>query len=150
MPTAIFLGAKHGIELSEVMASFDLLVNPGADETFCQVVQEGLASGVPAIVAATGGPLDLVRHGVNGWWWTNDDPAALAALVVGRQRDRAGFAAAAAIARTSVVERSWASITADLLAHYRSVIAVRAARSSWINHRADPWDNDSFAVAGTR
>ena len=150
MPTATFFGAKHGIELSEVMASLDLLVNPGADETFCQVVQEGLASGVPAIVAATGGPLDLVRHGVNGWWWTNDDPATLAALVVGRQRDRAGLAAAAATARSSVVERSWASITADLLAHYRSVIAVRAARSSWINHRAHPSDNDSFAVAGTR
>jgi phosphatidylinositol alpha 1,6-mannosyltransferase len=129
MPTTTFLGAKYGIELSEVIASLDLQVNPGADETFCQVVQEGLASGVPAIVAATGGPRDLVRHDVNGWWWTDDDPATLAALVIGRQRDRAGLGAAAATARGSVVKRSWASITGDLLGHYRSVIAARAAGS---------------------
>ena len=150
MPTATFLGAKYGVELSEVMASLDLLLNPGADETFCQVVQEGLASGVPAIVAATGGPLDLVRHGVNGWWWTDDDPATLAALVIGRQRDRAGLAAAAATARASVVGRSWASIAGELLGHYRSVIVARAAGGGRINHGREILDDDSFAVAGTR
>jgi phosphatidylinositol alpha 1,6-mannosyltransferase len=149
MPTATFLGAKHGIELSEVMASLDLLVNPGADETFCQVVQEALASGVPAIVAATGGPRDLVRHAVNGWWWTDDDPATLAALVVGRQRDRAGLAAAAGSARSSVVERSWASVTDDLLGHYRAVAAARAAHGGWINRRPNE-SHDSFAAIQTR
>ena len=150
MPTATFLGAKHGIELSEVMASLDLLVNPGANETFCQVVQEGLASGVPAIVAATGGPLDLVRHGVNGWWWADDDPATLAALVVSRQRDPAGLAAAAAQARGSVVERSWASVTDDLLGHYRAVIAARGARSGWIGRRPNPSADDPLALARSR
>ena len=150
MPTATFLGAKHGIELSEVMASLDLLVNPGANETFCQVVQEGLASGVPAIVAATGGPLDLVRHGVNGWWWADDDPATLAALVVSRQRDPAGLAAAAAQARGSVVERSWASVTNDLLGHYRAVIAARGARSGWIGRRPNPSADDPLALARSR
>jgi phosphatidylinositol alpha 1,6-mannosyltransferase len=131
------------------LASLDLLVNPGADETFCQVVQEALASGVPAIVAATGGPRDLVRHAVNGWWWTDDDPATLAALVVGRQRDRADLAAAAGRARSSVVERSWASVTFDLLVHYRAVAAARAAHGGCINRRPNESD-DSFAVIETR
>src|SRR5664279_2754246 len=79
MPGAIFTGQLVGLELGRLMASLDVLVHPGDVETFCQVVQEALCSGVPVVTVAAGGPLDLVRHGENGWLWAGDDPRLLAA-----------------------------------------------------------------------
>jgi phosphatidylinositol alpha 1,6-mannosyltransferase len=67
---AVFTGFQHGAELSAHHASFDVFAHTGLDETFCQAVQEALASGVPVVAPAAGGPLDLVTHGVNGYLWS--------------------------------------------------------------------------------
>ncbi|HEY3631443.1 MAG TPA: glycosyltransferase, partial [Jatrophihabitantaceae bacterium] len=125
MPDATFTGQLTGAALGRVMASLDVLVHPGADETFCQVVQEALCSGVPVITAAAGGPLDLVRHGDNGWLWAGGDPKVLAAQVASVREDRAGLAAARDRARPSVVGRTWDAIAEQLMAHYRRVLATR-------------------------
>jgi phosphatidylinositol alpha 1,6-mannosyltransferase len=127
MPHARFLGLQTGAELSRYMATLDLLVNPGADETFCQVVQEALASGVPVVAAAAGGPLDLVRHGENGWLWSGDDPTVLAAQIATLRRDRRELTAVAQRTRSSVVARTWARIGDELIGHYGSVIGNRTA-----------------------
>lgn len=125
MPSAQFLGLQRGEDLARIMASLDLVVHPGPDETFCQVVQEALCSGVPVIAAAAGGPLDLVRHGDNGWLWAGGDPSVLAAQVATVREDRAGLAAARSRARPSVVGRTWDAVAEQLLAHYRRVLAAR-------------------------
>ncbi|MCZ2827537.1 glycosyltransferase [Modestobacter sp. VKM Ac-2986] len=117
MPRARFLGQLGGAELGAVVASLDLFVHPGADETFCQAVQEALAAGVPAVVAASGGPLDLVRHRENGWLWAGDDPQVLAAMVAGLRDDPATLQAAAAAARPSVAGRTWGRIGDELIGH---------------------------------
>jgi len=117
LPGARFLGQLGGAELGTVVASLDLFVHPGADETFCQAVQEALAAGVPAVVAASGGPLDLVRHRENGWLWAGGDPRVLAAMVAGLRDDRDALAAAAARARASVEGRTWGRVGDDLIAH---------------------------------
>jgi phosphatidylinositol alpha 1,6-mannosyltransferase len=119
MPDALFTGMLTGVDLSRHIAALDLLVNPGADETFCQVVQEALASGVPVIAAASGGPLDLVHHRNNGWLWSGDDPKVLAAMVAARRDDRVELAAVARRARASVAGRTWADLTEQLVGHYR-------------------------------
>jgi phosphatidylinositol alpha 1,6-mannosyltransferase len=125
MPGARFTGQLTGRDLGRTMASLDLLVHPGADETFCQVVQEALCAGVPVITAAMGGPLDLVRHGENGWLWAGDDPALLAAQVAQVRDEPAERAAVRARARPSVVARTWGRVTDQLLAHYGRVVADR-------------------------
>lgn len=122
MPRAIFTGMLRGTELGKHVASLDLLVNTGADETFCQVVQEGLAAGVPVIAAASGGPLDLVEHRRNGWLWAGDDPKVLAAMVAARRDHRAELRQVARYARPSVEHRTWTALTEELVAHYRRVL----------------------------
>ena len=117
MPRARFLGQLGGAELGAVVASLDLFVHPGADETFCQAVQEALAAGVPAVVAASGGPLDLVRHRENGWLWAGDDPRLLAAIVAGVRDDRTALRAAADRARPSVAGRTWGRVGDELIGH---------------------------------
>lgn len=126
MPAARFTGQLSGPALGRTMASLDLLVHPGADETFCQVVQEALCAGVPVIAAAAGGPLDLVRHGENGWLWAGNDAAALASQVARVRDEPAERAAVRARTRPSVVGRTWARVTDQLVAHYGRTMAARA------------------------
>src|SRR5262249_26162204 len=123
MPRARFLGMLTGTALAGAMATLDLLVNPGADETFCQVVQEALASAVPVVTAASGGPADLVRPGDNGWLWAGDGPQVLAALVATVSEDRLGLARVRQRTRASVVERTWAQLGHELIGHYQAVLS---------------------------
>jgi phosphatidylinositol alpha 1,6-mannosyltransferase len=122
MPAAYFTGQLVGDELARAMASLDLLVHPGADETFCQVIQEALCAGVPVIAAASGGPIDLVRHGDNGWLWAGDEPEVLAAQVAAVRDNPGERDAVAARTRPSVAGRTWSRVTDQLVAHYLRVV----------------------------
>ena len=122
MPKAVFAGFKSGPELSEYFASLDVFVHAGTDETFCQAVQEALASGVPVVAPAMGGPLDLVQHGVNGYLWTESTRGSLIGAVeelvhFPMKRERM-----AASARPSVEHRTWSTVMNELEGHYRSVV----------------------------
>jgi phosphatidylinositol alpha 1,6-mannosyltransferase len=141
MPTATFTGQLVGPELGRAMASLDLLVHPGSNETFCQVIQEALSAGVPVIAAAAGGPLDLVRHGDNGWLWAGGDEHLLAAQVAAVRDDPGEHARVAARTTASVAGRTWGRVTDQLLNHYRRVIGsdvTRDARGGRLVRRRAP------------
>ncbi|ORA78770.1 glycosyltransferase family 1 protein [Mycobacterium malmoense] len=131
MPTAVFTGALYGDELAAAYASMDVFVHPGEHETFCQVVQEALASGLPVIAPDAGGPRDLVAPCRTGLLLPVKEfqarlPAAVAHLIQERPR----YAPAA---RRSVLGRSWPVICDELLGHYLAVqspYARTAARMS--------------------
>lgn len=129
-PSAAHLGWRTGTALGAAMASLDVLVNPGADETFCQTVQEGLASGVPVVAAAAGGPLDLVQHGHNGLLVEPGSARALARAVGALARDPELRAALAERARPTVMERTWLAATLRLLDHLDAAIAGPAGLSA--------------------
>ena len=63
MPDATFPGTLTGGDLATALASLDVLVHPGEEETCCHVLREAAASGVPVVAPASGGTLDAVRHG---------------------------------------------------------------------------------------
>ena len=119
---AIFTGFKSGEELSKLYASFDVFVHTGQDETFCQAVQEALASGVPVVAPASGGPLDLVQHGHNGFLWTETSRYSLVGAVAELAKYPVKRERLAANARPSVEVRPWCGVMDELEGHYRSVI----------------------------
>jgi phosphatidylinositol alpha 1,6-mannosyltransferase len=119
--TAQFLGFQTGAELSQTLASLDVFVHTGADETFCQTIQEALASGVPVVTPAAGGPMDLVRHGDNGWLFPDDNPALLRGAVAELVADDTRRLVMGQRARASVERRSWDELGEELVAHYRAL-----------------------------
>ena len=125
MPTAVFTGALYGEELAEAYASMDVFVHAGEHETFCQVVQEALASGLPVIAPNAGGPRDLVTPWRTGLLLgVNEFQAQLPAAVAHLLAERPRYALAA---RRSVLHRSWSAICDELLGHYEAVRGNRRA-----------------------
>ena len=60
-------GIRRGADLAEDYANMDVFVFPSRTDTFGNVVQEALASGVPAVVTDGGGPKFIVREGKSGF-----------------------------------------------------------------------------------
>ena len=135
LPNAVFTGFLGGAELATLMAGLDVFVHPGEAETFCQTIQEAMASGVPVVVVGRGGPLDLVDHSRTGWLYAPRDLAALRARVadlVGDTRKRQAFGTTA---RSRVEGSSWAVVCDELMGHYRdAVLSSSQAESS--DHRS--------------
>ncbi|MET8563033.1 glycosyltransferase family 1 protein [Streptomyces flaveolus] len=118
LPGAVFLGRRTGDELARIFASLDVFVHTGPFETFCQTVQEAMASGVPVVAPAAGGPLDLVDHGRTGLLVPPRDAAAVEEAVRALAADPARRAAYGATARAAVEGRTWAAVGDQLIAHY--------------------------------
>lgn len=120
LPTAVFTGALHGRDLAAAYSSMDVFVHPGEHETFCQAVQEALASGVPVVAPAAGGPQDLVAPFRTGLL---NPVARFEALLSGSvdhllaERPRYSHAA-----RRSVLDRTWPAVCDRLLDHYDEVV----------------------------
>jgi phosphatidylinositol alpha 1,6-mannosyltransferase len=139
LPAAAFLGFRDGDELARIYASLDVFVHTGPSETFCQAVQEALASGLPVVAPDAGGPRDLVLPGRTGYLVpprpegaAPDDPATVSAdaqlrAAVAALTDPALRARFAAAARPSVLRRTWSAMCDELLVHYAEVIETAAA-----------------------
>lgn len=128
MPSAHFLGARYGEELSAAFASLHVFVHTGPHETFCQAVQEAMASGLPVLAPDAGGPRDLVAHGKTGYLLPENRSGFAAELRerVDQLRDPALRARLGANARAAVLARTWPSICDELVAHYEAVTGLRA------------------------
>jgi phosphatidylinositol alpha 1,6-mannosyltransferase len=122
LPQAVFTGFLDGDHLARAVASFDLFVHPGEFETFCQTIQEAMASGVPVVATGRGGPLDLVENSRTGWLYEPGDLAGFRARVMDLMGDDAKRRAFAAAAHASVQGRPWSVLGAELVGHYRAVI----------------------------
>ncbi|MFP5308172.1 MAG: glycosyltransferase family 4 protein [Actinomycetes bacterium] len=130
LPGATFTGVLRGTELARAFADLDLFVHTGTHETFCQTVQEAMASGVVVVVPDAGGPRDLVTDGVTGRWWDATDPSSLRRVVaelLDDERQRRRLAAAGA---ATVAGRSWERLGDELLDHLRAVALRDRSRAA--------------------
>ena len=67
MPNASFLGKLKHQQLASMYASSDVFLFPSVTETFGNVVLEAMTSGLPCVIADSGGSKDFIKHGVNGF-----------------------------------------------------------------------------------
>lgn len=78
-PVVIFHGRIDHDKLREAYQAIDVLVVPSIYlEVFGLVVLEALSAGIPVIVSKSGGPEEIVRHGVDGFVVERNDSRALA------------------------------------------------------------------------
>ena len=121
LPNAIFTGFKNGEDLARMYASLDIFIHTGQHETFCQSIQEALASGVPVIAPNSGGPIDLVENGKTGYLINTGNPKEIKRVVKLIQEGNAENWRKSA--RDSVVNRTWQSINQELISHYQQLIS---------------------------
>jgi len=128
MPTAVFTGALYGTELATAYASMDVFVHPGEHETFCQAVQEAMASGLPVIAPDAGGPRDLVAPMHTGLLLpVADFEAKLNAATDHLLAERQRYSVAA---RRSVLSRTWPAVCEQLVGHYEEVLGKRGVKAA--------------------
>lgn len=117
-----FVGYLQGLELASAFASADAFVFPSRTETLGLVLLEAMAAGCPVVAARSGGILDIVTDGVNGYLFEPDDPqgaitatrSLLAAKEI-REQLRSN-------ARAEAERWGWAAATRQLQNYYRSVV----------------------------
>jgi phosphatidylinositol alpha 1,6-mannosyltransferase len=109
-------------------ASLDIFIHTGQHETFCQSIQEALASGVPVIAPNLGGPIDLVQNGVTGYLINTGNYKEIRRVVKLIQNSNPD--ALRKLTRDSVVQRTWGSINQELIQHYRDLIRLNIPQGS--------------------
>lgn len=120
---AEFPGVLSGEALARAYASMDIFVFPSHTDTFGNVILEAMASGVPAVVTADGGPKFLVIAGETGFIAANgpDFLQRVLALATDRGlREKMGAAA-----RRHARNRSWDRVFEDVYSAYGAFLEDR-------------------------
>lgn len=121
-------GVLRGIPLAAAYANFDIFVFPSETDTYGNVVQEAMASGVPCVVTRKGGPAAIVTDGADGLVRGRDD---FADAVVRLATDRALRGRIAQAARATALKASWDAVFESVYRTYAEVasgvVKARAA-----------------------
>ena len=126
---ARFVGFRSGMDLADHYAAADLFAFASRTETFGNVVLEAMATALPVIVLAEGGPADLVESGINGLAIDPEaPPEAFAEAIVGLANDPARREGMAEHARKAALSRTWAEVMAGLRSSYVEVLRARDRR----------------------
>lgn len=109
-------GVLRGESLAEAYANMDLFVFPSKSDTFGNVVQEALASGLPCVVTDKGGPKFVVCEGATGFSAASEAEfiQRTAELMVSPEL----LAAMGASARAQACRASWDSVFEDVYQAY--------------------------------
>jgi glycosyltransferase involved in cell wall biosynthesis len=126
LPHAYFAGHQRGHELARWYASADVFVFPSTTETFANVVQEAMASGLPAVVVDRGGPPGVIEPGRSGLVARARDGISLADQVERLLVDRTLRMAMGSAARDRAAARTWSAVNSALLDDYRRITGIAA------------------------
>lgn len=101
-------GVLTGEALARVYAGFDIFAFPSETDTYGNVVQEAMASGVPSVVMAAGGPAHIIGHDRDGL--VAGCPAAFRNAVVELAQRPAARLRMGLAARQAALGASWDSV----------------------------------------
>ena len=119
---AEFTGVLRGEDLARAYANMDLFVFPSTTDTFGNVIQEALASGVCAVVTNEGGPKFLVQSGVTGHVAINDRDFIRG--VIGIMSDAEKHRRMRIQARAAACEASWDRVFEKVYTVYESCLSM--------------------------
>ena len=122
LPKAVFTGHLNGKELSKAVASMDLLITTGENETFCQVIQEAMAAGLAVIAPNAGGPKDLISDGVDGFLYEPGENLDIRKKVLRAIFDRDQLEKMSLAAYSKVQGKTWDQVCHQLLSIFSEVI----------------------------
>jgi glycosyltransferase involved in cell wall biosynthesis len=134
-----FIGYLQGDELAAAYATADIFTFPSDSETFGNVVVEAMASGVPVVAAAAGGPLDLVAEGQTGYLTAPGDPLAILRAVMRLAADPALARQLGQAGRQHAESLSWPLILDGVLCGYEQALAERRDRATVDRVASQPW-----------
>ncbi|MEW4567897.1 glycosyltransferase family 1 protein [Tautonia sp. JC769] len=117
------VGFRSGEELADHYAAADLFAFASRTETFGNVVLEALASGLPAVVLADGGPAEIVQHGETGLAIPPDAPTSrFADALLTLAEDAPLRHRLAENAREYARSQSWEQIMGTLRERYARIV----------------------------
>ena len=123
LPDALFDGYLPVPDLARWYASADVFVFPSTTETFGNVVQEAMASGLATVAAASGGPVGIIEDGETGFLVRPNDPADMALTVAAAIQDPDLRRRVAHNGRAYAETRHWDAINDSLMAEYEALLA---------------------------
>lgn len=129
---AHFTGQLLGADLSRAYASADIFAFPSLTETFGQVLQEAMASGLAVLAMRAGGSQEIVEDGCTGLLCDPGAPRAWTDCARLLARSPEIRRALGACGRAAALSRSWDAVFDSLMADY----AALAARSEASQHSA--------------
>ena len=124
MQHARFTGVLTGEKLSREFANMDVLAFPSSTETFGVVGLEAMASGVPAVVMAAGGPKFTVQPGDTGFVVNSLEEFSDSVEILLTQPDR--LALMRSSAREHALSTSWARIFEGMYCAYNESLHQNA------------------------
>lgn len=116
-----FAGVLKGESLANAYANMDVFAFPSETDTFGNVVQEALASGLPTLVASGGGPKFLIQPGITGF--VANDAAGFADAIATLMRDPAKQQRMSQAARLQALGISWDSVFQKVYLAYEFALA---------------------------
>jgi len=125
LPRAIFVGFQGGSDLGRSVASMDMLFNPSVTETFGNVTQEAMASGLPVVAARATGSESLVEDGITGRLIRPGAIGQFADALACYCLDRQARLDAGRSAHERTRHLGWDEVNEVLLDTYRRVVAQR-------------------------
>ena len=122
LANAEFTGVLRGEALARAYANMDAFVFPSETDTFGNVVLESLASGLPTMVTAGGGPKFLVKDGITGF--VSKDASGFARAIDQLICDPDRRASMGRAAREYALGISWDSVFEKVYAAYASTTSI--------------------------
>jgi glycosyltransferase involved in cell wall biosynthesis len=121
LPHGEFPGVLRGEPLARAYANFDLFAFPSRTDTYGNVIQEAMASGVPCVVTNEGGPKFLVDAGTDGLVASTDEDFVQAIVTLASDRERT--ARMGRKAREKALRASWDRVCEVVWQAYAKAIA---------------------------
>jgi phosphatidylinositol alpha 1,6-mannosyltransferase len=123
LPAAKFTGALTTGDLAAALASLDLLVHPGEEESCCHALREAGATGLPVVAPRAGGAAGVVRALETGLLYDPASPTGLRRAVEALAAD--SHRALMGARGRELSTRSWSDACAELVAeHYAPLLAA--------------------------